>query len=183
MIQYTDNIHIQFLILFLITVGILDLRTQRIPNILTLPSAIFAVTYHSVLNGFEGFLFSTGGLLTGVGLLLIPYLLGGMGAGDAKMLGAVGAVLGAKNVFFAFLCSSIVGGFYALLLTLIYRRQFKKIFKKMATSFLNFILIRKYIQDPMEPDARKPRLCYGIAIAIGTSFYILSNFSEYNLLS
>lgn len=183
MIQYTEFIHIHFLFLFLVTAGIVDLRTQKIPNVLTLPSAIFAVTYHSILNGVEGFLFSTGGLLTGAGLLLIPYLLGGMGAGDAKMLGAVGGVLGAKSVFYAFLCSSIVGGVYALVLTLIYRRQFKGFFKKMATSLLNFILIRKYIQDPMQPESQKPKLCYGIAIAIGTSFYILSNFSKYNLLS
>ena len=181
--QFTDYIHIQFLFLFIVTAAIIDLRIQKIPNALTLPFAILAVTYHSILNGIDGFLFSTGGLLTGVGLLLIPYLLGGMGAGDAKMLGAVGGVLGAKGVFFAFLCSSIVGGVYAIILTLIYRRQFEGFFKNLATSFLNFILIRKYIQDPMEPDCHKPRLCYGIAIAIGTSFYILSKFSKYSLLS
>ena len=42
--------------------------------------------------------------------------MGGMGAGDIKLMGAIGGVLGPQKVFVAFLCSAIIGGFYALVL-------------------------------------------------------------------
>ncbi len=57
---------------------------------------------------------STGGLFLGVAFLLPVYLIGGMGAGDVKLMGAVGSILGPQGVFIAFLYSAIAGGLYAL---------------------------------------------------------------------
>ena len=63
-----------------------DLRSQKIPNMVTLPAALAALAYHTKINGLEGFLFSATGLAAGIALLILPYLMGGMGAGDAKLL-------------------------------------------------------------------------------------------------
>jgi len=118
----------------------------------------------------------------GIGLLFIPYFLGGMGAGDAKLMGVVGGVLGIKGVFYAFLFSAIVGGIYAVVLTFIYRRHFSGFYKKQLTSLITLLLIRKYIPDPEAYDPIKPRLCYGLAIALGTGIYIAIDSSAYSLL-
>lgn len=174
---------IVFLGIILIIAAIIDLRTQKIPNLLTFPAAGLALTYHCIVYEFDGLLFSAGGLGLGIGLLFIPYALGGMGAGDAKLMGVVGGVLGAKGVFFAFLSSAIVGGIYAMILTLIYRQHFKGFYKRQLTSLINLLLLRKYMPDPEDSDPKKPRLCYGVAIALGTGIYIVFDLSGYGPLS
>jgi prepilin peptidase CpaA len=181
--EYSNNIPIVFLSVILLVAVVTDLRAQKIPNILTFPAAALALIYNTVANGFSGFLFSAQGLALGIGLLIIPYLLGGMGAGDAKLMGVVGGVLGARCVFYAFLSSAIVGGIYAVILTLIYRRHFRGFYKTQLVAFINFLLIRKYIPEPGEADLKKPRLCYGLAIALGTGIYIVFNSLKQGLLS
>jgi prepilin peptidase CpaA len=183
MSQFTNNVSIVFLGVILLVAVVTDLRTQKIPNLLTFPAAALALIYHTVMNGFSGFLFSAQGLALGIGLLIIPYLLGGMGAGDAKLMGVVGGVLGARSVFYAFLSSALVGGIYAVILTLIYRRQFGGFYKKQLAAVINFLLIRKYIPEPEDADLKKPRLCYGLAIALGTGIYIVLYLSKQGLLS
>jgi prepilin peptidase CpaA len=181
--QITNNILIIFLGVILFVAATIDFRTQRIPNLLTFPAAALTLIYYSITNGLNGFLFSALGLLVGISLFIIPYLLGGMGAGDAKLMGVVGGVLGAKGVFYAFLFSAIVGGIYAVVLTLIYRQQFRGFYKKQLAAVINFILIRKYIPEPEDADFKKPRLCYGLAIALGTGIYIVFNLSRNGLVS
>jgi prepilin peptidase CpaA len=180
--QFTNNILIIFLGVILFVAVTIDLRTQRIPNLLTFPAVALTLIYYSVTNGLNGFLFSAVGLLLGISLFIIPYLLGGMGAGDAKLMGVVGGVLGAKGVFYAFLFSAIVGGIYAVVLTFIYRKHFGGFYKKQFTSLINLLLIRKYIPDPEESGHEKPRLCYGLAIALGTGIYIVFDSSVHGLL-
>jgi prepilin peptidase CpaA len=56
------------------------------------------------------------GALFGFGVLLAFYVLGGMGAGDVKLMAAVGAWLGMPNTFYVFIASSLAAGAYALVL-------------------------------------------------------------------
>ena len=160
-----------FLSVILIVSAVIDLRTQKIPNLITYPTMVIALIYHATLGGGSGLFFSLSGLCVGIGLLLLPYLMGGMGAGDAKLMGAVGGIIGAKGVFYAFLCAAIIGGIYALVLLLIHR-DFINFFKKQITILWTFILTRKYIPDPIQNAQNRPRLCYGLAIALGTGLYI-----------
>ncbi|MBI5589806.1 MAG: prepilin peptidase [Deltaproteobacteria bacterium] len=159
-----------------------DLRSHRIPNYLTFPGMIAALTLYSFTNGFDGFLFSLKGIAVGIGVLLIPYLLGGMGAGDAKLMGAVGGYLGAKGVLGAFLLTAIIGGIYALLIIFFFKSQFKDYFKNFWQRCLIFLSTREYIPDPDDGRLKRPRLCYGLAIALGTGSYILVNFMGYHFI-
>jgi len=170
-----QNFPITFLAVTLIVSAVIDLRTQKIPNLITYPAIAIALAYHAVLGGVDSLLFSLTGLAVGIGLLLPPYLMGGMGAGDAKLMGAVGGMIGAKGVIYAFLCTAIVGGIYALVLILVRRSYFSGFFTKQLTTLWNFILTRKYILDPTESGKNKIRLCYGLAIALGTGLYIILN--------
>jgi len=171
-----------FLVGLLISSAIIDLYKQKIPNIITFPGILMALFFHFSTNGLDGLIFSGTGIITGIGILLIPYLFGGLGAGDAKMMGVVGGVLGAKGVFVAFLLTALVGGIYALFIIFFNRDQFKGFFKKQYDTLLTLILTRKFIPDPVENSSGKPRLCYGLAIAIGTGIYLIIDYSDYNLL-
>ena len=156
-----------------------DLRFQKIPNLLTYPAMVVALVYHFVMNGLDGLLFSTAGLALGIAILIIPYLMGGMGAGDAKLMGTVGAILGARGVFIAFLFTAIIGGVYALIVVLIKRQHFKGFFTKQAATLKTFIFTKQFIPIQGDQNEKKPKLCYGIAIALGTLFSVFLEFSGF----
>ena len=174
-----DVFFIIFLSIILIAAAVNDLRFQKIPNLLTYPAMAIAVGCHVVMNGLDGLLFSTAGLALGIAILIIPYLMGGMGAGDAKLMGTVGAILGARGVFIAFLFTAIIGGVYALIVVLIKRQHFKGFFTKQAATLKTFIFTRQFIPIQGDQNEKKPKLCYGIAIAIGTLFSVFLEFSGF----
>ena len=184
--QTQDYLLIILLLITLSTSAIIDFRSQKIPNLITIPTVIVALLYHFLTNGIDGLIFSALGLATGIGLLILPYILGGMGAGDAKLLGAVGAILGSKSVFVAFLLIGLVGGIYAIIIILLNQRQFKGFFKdffvKQLITLKLFILTRKLIPDPVEETKKKPKVCYGVAIALGTFIYMGLDLSGHHLI-
>ena len=63
-----------------------DIRSQRIPNTLTYASMVFFLVFHVQGNGLQGLLFSLSGLALGMAFLILPYMMGGMGAGPGKGL-------------------------------------------------------------------------------------------------
>src|SRR4051812_25066418 len=91
-----------------------DLRSRRIPNTLTFPTVVLGLVLNGVLFGFDGLRESASG--TGIGLvMLLPlYMLRWMGAGDVKLMAAIGAVKGPEFVFFACLWAAVFGGVIAL---------------------------------------------------------------------
>ena len=142
-----------FLILFLLSIlsisAIIDFRAQKIPNLITLPAVIIALLYHFFTNGIDGLTFSALGLAAGIGLLIIPYMLGGMGAGDAKLMGAVGAILGTKSVFTAFPSTVELSGAYMRLSSYcLTENSLMVFFKKQFITLQLFVLTRKFIPDP-----------------------------------
>ena len=94
--------------------AVVDLRSRRIPNFLTLPLA--AVGLGLAASGSSGLSLgaSIGGVIVGLLLMLPGHLFGGTGGGDVKLLAALGSVLGPHKVLSAFLYSAIAGGLLAI---------------------------------------------------------------------
>ena len=80
-----------------------------------LPVILLALLIHLNQAATAGLWFWASGLLLGMGLLMIPFLLGGMGAGDVKLMATIGALKGASFIFQVFLISAIAGGILSLL--------------------------------------------------------------------
>ena len=93
-----------------------DLKSRKILNIITFPSILFGLAFYSITQGWDGFFFSSIGFMVGIGTLLIPFLLGGMGAGDVKLMGAVGALMGAAFSLKAFVTIALIGGLISMFL-------------------------------------------------------------------
>jgi prepilin peptidase CpaA len=167
-----DDLVIFLFIAFLALCAAVDIIKNKIPNTLTMSFAVSAIALHSVNKGVEGFLFSAAGMATGIGLLLIFYLTGGMGAGDVKLMGAVGSLLGAKATLEAFILIALVGGVYSLAIILINREIFKGFFKESLVVLSNMMMLRNYLPIKVESSGQKPRLKYGVAIALGTIAYL-----------
>ena len=162
-----EKLPFYFLTIVLLIAVIVDIRSHKIPNWLTFSSSIIAIIYHTCVKGTEGLLFSLKGLLVGIAVLIIPYLMGGIGAGDVKLMGVIGGFLGYGSVFIAFLCSAIIGGFYALML-LALNGHIKETLQRYGTMLKTFLLTQKFIYISPSSQEKKPRLCYGVAIALGT---------------
>ena len=151
-----------------------DIKYRRIPNFITYHAILIGIFYHSYNSGFDGFRFGVLGAFTGIGLLIIPYLGGKLGAGDAKLLGAVGSFIGAKSVFITFLFTAVAGGIYALFIIILYKNIFNGFLTNFSYSAVNSALPQKFYSFENGEDVRqRPKLCYGLAIAAGTGFYMI----------
>ncbi|MDQ3005598.1 MAG: A24 family peptidase [Chloroflexota bacterium] len=95
---WLNNVFAVILTILVMSVAIFDVRQRRIPNFLVFPAFIIGLTLHSMSGGLNGFFFSLKGLGMGFGLLLIPYLMKGMKAGDVKFAMAIGAFVGAAGI-------------------------------------------------------------------------------------
>lgn len=95
-----------------------DLRSRRIPNVLTFGAAAAALLAHGVMTGWHGATTALYGYLVGLALFLPFFLLGGMGAGDVKLVAAIGAWLGPVQAVWVVLLTSIAGGVLAIAVAL-----------------------------------------------------------------
>jgi prepilin peptidase CpaA len=91
-----------------------DIKSRRVPNALTLGGAAAAFAMQGVLYGWTGLLTAASGWAVGLALFLPLFVLGGMGAGDVKLLGAIGAWLGPMGAVWAGLYGAVAGGVMAL---------------------------------------------------------------------
>ena len=140
---------------------------------------VVGLSYHTAASSWEGLLFSVSGLVLGTALFIIPYLMGGMGAGDAKLVGAVGAIIGPKGVLLSSLLIAIAGGLYAFIVFLFNTKYLKSFITRSSLTVKTFAFTRHLIPIPDDESKKKPKLCYGIAIAMGTLTYILLCFFGY----
>jgi prepilin peptidase CpaA len=157
-----DRFTVVNILLFIVLIisFITDIRSRKILNIVTLPGIIMGVAYHTFTSGWSGLLYSGSGFLVGFSLLLIPYLLGGMGAGDVKLLAAIGSLKGAAFVFTCFLYTCAIGGIIALLI-LIVKKEFFVVFRRLvfAAKFRSL--------DGLDKNELHHAFPYGIAIVLG----------------
>jgi len=113
--------------------------------------------------------FSAKGLLLGTGLLLPVYFIGGMGAGDAKLMGAAGAALGAGGILNVFVCTAFIGGMYAVMVILCRRKYMRGLAERSALMMKLFVYTRRFVFLPGAQDEQAPKLCYAVPIALGTA--------------
>lgn len=134
-----------------------DLRRRRIPNLLTFPAMAVGLLANGLLGGPSGLGWSALGLLLGVALFLIPVAMGGMGAGDLKLLAALGALGGPGFVFWCAIYTSIVGGVFAVVALLV---------KRQLVPVVGGAVLALYTQQ-MPQATSNIRLPYAIPIALG----------------
>jgi prepilin peptidase CpaA len=155
-----------FLILVLAMGIASDLRWRRIPNWLTAPSILAGLGFHTAMNQFAGFVFSLEGASVGLGLFVILYMCGWMGAGDVKLFAAVGSFLGPAQTISAAIVIALVGGLLALLVL-----GFHQGWRRMGLqlwSHVETMLLTKSVQGLTPVQGAAPKVPYAVAIGLGT---------------
>ena len=93
-----------------ITAAAIDLRTRRVPNVLTMSVALVGLGLAAVGMGRVGIVASAVGCLIGLAMMLPGYLIGATGGGDVKLMAAIGTLLGPAATFRAFVATAVAGG-------------------------------------------------------------------------
>jgi prepilin peptidase CpaA len=174
----TANWPVWLLSAVLVVAAVIDGWQLKVPNWITFPLVIAGWIYSSTLHPecsvwWQGLGWSLLGTVIGLALLLPAYAIGGMGAGDVKLLAGVGAWVWGTTTLYAFCVSAIVGGAIALAMVVWRRDWFHH-----SDQFWTIIAEIFEIRDPNALSAiaakRKSAMLllpYGIPIAIGSIAY------------
>jgi len=159
--------------------AVYDVRYRRIPNWINLLGFLAGVGLNEFLTydgpaRWSGLVKSLEGFALGFGVYFILYAIRAMGAGDVKLMGAVGAIVGPADWFGIFIVTAIVGGIMAMLLILL-RKRFKTTIWNVGFILSEMKEGRPAYVGKEELDVRSPKamgLPHGAVIAVGTIFYI-----------
>jgi prepilin peptidase CpaA len=192
------NLNNIILIILLFIAAFFDVKEKRIPNWLTFPIILIGLILNIIMNGLNGCLFSFYGFLIGLAVFFIPFALGLMGAGDVKLMAAIGSLMGWKFTVLSSLFSA-VAGIIVVFGYLIYKKElfsyFRKYFVAIAKAILKYInfsdknivgtKLKKFAYSKeIEIGIKKNEklyVPYGLAIALGTLFVLSGIFKRYLL--
>jgi prepilin peptidase CpaA len=148
--------------------ALLDWRSRRIPNWLTVPGLLLGVAVHTGLTGWHGTLFALWGAGLALLILLPLVLLRALGAGDWKLMGAVGAFLGWQLFLFVMFGSILASGVMAVVQ--VYRTgRVMETLRNMVTLVRGFLAfgLKKNPQISLD-NPRLLKLPFGVAVAAAT---------------
>lgn len=174
-------LNVWILFLFVAVCLYTDLTERKIYNSVILSGIVAASVINIIqLNLIAGTLFTYTGLFIGILLLIIPFILGGLGAGDVKMLGMIGAFTGYAMVVQIMLASAVVGGIYALIVMLAGRKLMSRMWRIIQGLYL-FAATKKtvYCSNIQDQDAEKNAIPYGVALSAGVIIiYVLGSMNH-----
>jgi prepilin peptidase CpaA len=159
----------------LIVAAYIDGKQLRVPNWITYPMVFSGLIFNAAINGWAGLGDALVGTVVGLFCLLPLYAVGGMGAGDVKLMAGIGAWLGAATTFYAFCVSTVVGAVMAIVMVL-WKRSFHKHYANFVMIFIEWMHIRNPRELAKIAAERKPTmflLPYGIPICIGSIAWFL----------
>jgi prepilin peptidase CpaA len=161
-------------ILTLVAAGF-DIRYRRIPNWLVLTGIIAGFAWNLYSSGWSGLGHAAEGFGLGFALYFPLYLLRARGAGDVKLLAAVGAITGPMNCFWVCLLTAILGGVIAMVM-LIFKKRVGHTFFNLSFIMSDIVKLRAPYKSSDELDvttAKGMRLPHAAMIAVGAVAFIL----------
>jgi prepilin peptidase CpaA len=163
------------LLAIVLVAAVYDVRYRRIPNWLTVSGVLLGLALNTFLyQGWPGLRLSLAGMAVGLGVYFVLYALRAMGAGDAKLMAAVGAIVGWRDWFGIFLITAIIGGLMALILVVTHGRV-KKTMWNLSFIVSEMKSLRPAYLAKEELDVRSPKalgLPHGAVIAVSTVFFL-----------
>jgi prepilin peptidase CpaA len=154
--------------------GITDVTTRRIPNKLTYLGILVAIAGRLALQGWHGLGSALAGGLVGGGAFLIFFLVHAMGAGDVKLITAVGCFVGPGRALEIVLASAIAGGIFAICYALWQGRL-----RTVLVNVVDLVRFHAAVGAEVHPslnlsNPQAARLPYGVAIAAGVLYSVLA---------
>jgi prepilin peptidase CpaA len=166
---------VMVLLVMLLAAAMFDLMYRRIPNWITVTGVVLGIAMNTVIGPPEGGLvFSLVGLLVAFGVYVALYALHAMGAGDVKLMAAVGALVGWQRWFGIFFVTALIGGVMAVILV-VARGRIKKTWFNVSFILSEMKSGRPAYLANEELDVKNKKalgLPHGAVIAVSTLFYL-----------
>ena len=128
-------------LLMLLAAFVTDLRSMKIPNVITVTGIFTGLSYHLLTDGWRGAWFSAAGAAVGFGLMFVLYLLRAVGGGDVKLFAGIGAWTGMALTLSTMMYSILAAGCIGLIL-LIWRQETGYRLRRIASSLLGAAVLR-----------------------------------------
>jgi prepilin peptidase CpaA len=164
------------LLMLALTAAVYDFRFRRIPNWLCLAGVVAGLAVNTWLSGLAGLKSSAMGLGLGFAVYFVLYLLRAMGAGDVKLMAAIGSLAGPDAWIWIFLFACILGGVIAIVLLLAKGRVSATIWN-IAFILKELSQLRAPYMKREELDVHNPKavtLPHGVSIALGVLVFVLA---------
>lgn len=158
-----------------LTAAVIDFRRFRVPNKLTFPLCLSGLVFHAIVSGLTGLQFSLVGIAVGFAVLLIFYITGIMGAGDVKLLAAVGAWIGGANILYVFCIAGIAAGIHSLV-ALAWQRRLRVVPAVFHVCLVQVMTLGRHVsrsdagslaEATQRDDRRRYVMPFAVMIAIG----------------
>lgn len=159
----------------LIVITVVDITSSLIPNVLVVAIMILGLTGQFVSFGFPGIFDGIAGFVCGLLLFMPFYLRGGMGAGDVKLMAAIGCFLGAQTTLWAVAYSLVAGGIIGIVWIVMAGEIWPQTYRYYSIA-KTFFLTRQFIYiKPRASSIAMQRFPYSTAIIAGTYVTFLLN--------
>jgi len=143
-----------------------DVRYRRIPNVIVMCTLLAGLIVNTAIGSWTGMLGSMEGFALAFVPMLLMHLFGAMGAGDVKLSGAVGALLGVKLVPLALVIIVMMGAVLAIYSMVRSRTVFSTLHGVLRI-FVGLVPGWEMPRFAMPPD-RRHTIPYGVAIMVGS---------------
>lgn len=150
----------------------IDWKEHRVPNWLTFYAWGLGMSFHALVSGTAGLYAALMGSVVGLGTLVIPYALRGMGAGDVKLMAAVGAWVGAAVTLHAFFWIAVLGGLMGVY-SIVRSRQAAARVRVATRAGVNLLKFQALDTGATQETPPRILLPYGVPIAFGFYAYFL----------
>lgn len=174
------------LLALILASGFCDLKERKIPNNITFTGILIGIFFNLITGGLTGFLQAVIGLFAGLAIFFLPFAMGGMGAGDVKLMGAIGALMGWQFSVMTAIYSALVGGMMVLGY-LLFKGTLRETLTKMIFSLITILLnfanrfgYNEYAYRAQEKFQKhghtyqKVYIPYGVAIAGGAVLVLIA---------
>ena len=160
------------LILLSVVISYTDTRYRRIPNQVVVAALVCGLFVNTFFGGAWGLLLSLGGFALAFTLTLLFHLFGALGAGDVKLFGAVGSIVGVSLVLPTLMVVVLVGGVLAVC-KMLYTRTTRTTMLNVAQFFVGRLSGMGTPRFAVATADRSRTIPYGVAICVGSLISLL----------
>jgi prepilin peptidase CpaA len=150
--------------------GVTDWRSRRIPNWLTVPGLVLGVGANSMVSGWSGTKESLLGAGLGLGLLLPFVLIRSLGAGDWKLVGAIGACLGPHHLLTVLFITVLVNGLMAAAM-IVWKKRVGQTAKNLGHMLGAMMSLHMPGEEVTLDNPKAIKVPFGVAVAVAVIVY------------
>jgi prepilin peptidase CpaA len=155
--------------------GYTDCRWRRIPNWLTIPAVLLGIAVNSATRGWMGMKESLFGLGLGL-LILFPFVvLRSLGAGDWKLIGAVGALVGPRDLISVLFVTLLIAGVMALILV-IWEKRLGQTLRNIGRMLAAMASLRLPGEEVSLDNPESSKIPFGVAVAMAVILCSVGHF-------